>query len=90
MSRSYKKNPGFFDRSPSAKRDANVRVRRFQDEPQNGGWYKKLTCPWNICDHWFRYYPVGRNFSHTRTAHPGPFKGWRATDSVQIRKARQK
>lgn len=56
MSRSYKKNPWVCDRDPFMKNYANRRVRRKkidwdgEDEVGNHGWYKKVTCPWDICD----------------------------------------
>ena len=90
MSRSYKKNPGFYDRSPFYKRHSNVLVRRHKGEPQNGGWYKKLMCSWNICDHYTRYYPMGKDFSYTRSERLGSFRGWRVDDADWFRKARNK
>lgn len=55
MSRSYKKNPGFTDGGSKhckwAKRQANKKVRKQSLEKiQNGKWYKKLYCSWNIHD----------------------------------------
>jgi len=53
MSRSFKKTPGWCDRSPFAKRQANKRVRKYKGDVSNGRSYKKLYCSWNICD--FRF-----------------------------------
>jgi hypothetical protein len=50
MSRSYKKTPGWCDRNPHAKRQANKRVRRTRGPIPDGRWYRKLYCSWNICD----------------------------------------
>ena len=50
MSRSWKKVWGFVDRSPTAKKYANKKVRRTQDVP-NGKAYKKLYDSYNICDY---------------------------------------
>lgn len=56
MSRSYKKNAWVCDRNPFMKNYANRRVRRKQinlngeEETGNYGWYRKVTCPWDICD----------------------------------------
>jgi hypothetical protein len=95
MSRSYKKVPGYCDHSPGDKRQANVTVRRYKGDPQDGGWYKKLYESWNICDYRFVYYPMGRSYSYTRHDRPGPFRpyGWSASgenDPVHMRKARSK
>lgn len=53
MSRSYKKTPLFCDRNPRMKKYANRRFRRYNGEVQNGKWYKKYTCSYNICDYKF-------------------------------------
>ncbi len=50
MSRSRKKNPGFCDRNPYCKRQANKRVRRTEGV-YNGCLYKKLYNSWNIHDY---------------------------------------
>lgn len=50
MSHSRKKFPGFVDRNPFAKNQANRRVRRFKGEVGDGGWYKKNYDQWDICD----------------------------------------
>ena len=75
MSRSYKKVPGHVDRSPFHKRQANVTVRRYKGDVQDGCWYQKLYEHWNICDYKSLYYPMGRRYSHTRKPNPGPFRG---------------
>jgi len=49
MSRSYKKTPGFCDRSPFNKKQANKKVRKTKIVP-NGKAYKKLYESYNICD----------------------------------------
>jgi hypothetical protein len=56
MSRSYKHNPGFTGgKMPDAKRFANKKVRKIdpENDVQDGKWYKKLYCSWNICDYKF-------------------------------------
>lgn len=56
MSRSYKKNPWVCDRNPFMKNYANRRLRRHHididgaDETGDYAWYKRVTCPWDICD----------------------------------------
>lgn len=51
MARSRKKVPGWCDRNPWAKRQANRKVRRYKGElPQKGNIHQKLYDPWNICD----------------------------------------
>jgi hypothetical protein len=51
MARSRKKTPGWCDRNPWAKRQANKRVRRYKgDLPRKGNVHHKLYDPWNICD----------------------------------------
>ncbi|UQZ85456.1 hypothetical protein SK3146_04745 [Paenibacillus konkukensis] len=57
MSRSVKKSPVWTDQTTPgsrwAKRQAGKAVRRFNDEVQNGKWYRKLFCSWDICDYRF-------------------------------------
>ena len=53
MSRSFKKNPGFFDRNTFMKRQANKRVRRLPIDCEslgNGKNYRKHLCSYDICD----------------------------------------
>jgi hypothetical protein len=50
MSRSYKKHPGFYDRSPFMKGKANEKMRHYEDLP-NGGAYKKVFEQYNIHDY---------------------------------------
>jgi hypothetical protein len=50
MSRSHKKVPGWCDRSPFSKKEANGRVRR-TDELPNGNAYKKVFESWDIHDY---------------------------------------
>ena len=51
MSRSFKKTPCFKDQNTFAKQQANVTVRRRPlENVQSGGWYKKLSERWDICD----------------------------------------
>jgi hypothetical protein len=52
MSRSYKKNPGFYDRNPFMKSKANEKVRHYKDLP-DGNSYKKVSDSWSIHDHKF-------------------------------------
>ncbi|GMK47942.1 hypothetical protein PghCCS26_50720 [Paenibacillus glycanilyticus] len=58
MSRSFKKSPAWTEQSTPnaiwAKRQAAKTVRRFTADISNGKWYRKLYCPWNICD--YRFY----------------------------------
>lgn len=57
MSRSYKKNVWVCDRNPFMKNYANRRLRRkssFDDVFADRGWYKKTSCPWDICDWKFK------------------------------------
>lgn len=62
MSRSYKKHPWVCDRNPFMKNYANRRIRRQHidldgaDETGDHAWYKRVTCPWDICD-WKSRYP---------------------------------
>lgn len=53
MARSRKKSPVIADRSPYFKNQANRVVRRFKGKTQNGKWYKKLYCSYNIKDYWW-------------------------------------
>ena len=55
MSRSFKKHPWVCDRNPWMKNYANRRFRRYNGEVQNGKWYRKYTCPYDICDWKFLY-----------------------------------
>lgn len=50
MSRSYKKTPGFCDRNPYAKRQANKKVRRTEGVYDRGS-YKKLYSSYDIHDY---------------------------------------
>jgi len=53
MSRSYKKHAWICDRDPFMKNYANRRLRRkspFDDVFANGNWYRRATCPYDICD----------------------------------------
>lgn len=66
MSRSVKKSPVWTDhQTPGtswAKRLANKTVRRFSGEVQNGKWYRKLYCSWDICD--YRFYKTRQQAIH--------------------------
>ncbi|WP_138754250.1 hypothetical protein [Paenibacillus sinopodophylli] len=57
MSRSIKKSPAWTDHtSPGtrwSKRQAAKAVRRYSENVQNGKWYRKIYCSWNICDYRF-------------------------------------
>ncbi|MBU7315327.1 hypothetical protein [Paenibacillus oleatilyticus] len=57
MSRSVKKSPVWNDHyTPGtrwAKQQASKAVRRYAGDMQNGKWYRKLFCSWNICDYRF-------------------------------------
>ena len=53
MSRSFKKRGIYCDSSPSAKKKANARVRRFDAVLANGSSYKKVYESWDICDYKF-------------------------------------
>lgn len=61
MSRSYKKNPWVCDRNPFMKNYANRRLRRQHididgaDESGGHAWYKRVTCPYDICDWKYKY-----------------------------------
>lgn len=55
MSDSKKKHPGFVDRNPFAKNQANRRIRRYKGEVGNGGWYKRFYSQYDICD-WSNLY----------------------------------
>jgi len=50
MSHSYKHTPGFFDRNPFAKQQANRKVRRTLEVP-NGKAYRRLFESYDICDY---------------------------------------
>lgn len=53
MSRSYQKNPWVNDRNPFMKNYANRRVRRispYANIHADGNWYRRYTCPYDICD----------------------------------------
>lgn len=67
MSRSYKKTPLFCDRDPFMKRYYNrvIRRKRLIDIP-NGGHYRKMNCPWAICDYKFGCYTRGEVLRETR------------------------
>jgi len=58
MSKSVKKSPAWTDHTTPgtrwSKRRASKAVRRFTSDVQNGKWYRKLFCSWNICD--YRFY----------------------------------
>jgi hypothetical protein len=68
MSRSFKKTPGWCDRNPFAKRQANKKVRRYKGDLPNGKGYRKLYCPWNICDWKFLYHTYDRFLDRGWTA----------------------
>jgi len=55
MSRSFKKTPGFCDRNPFNKRQANKRVRK-DWTLANGGAYRKRFESWDICDYRFLFF----------------------------------
>ena len=50
MSRSFKKHPGHYDRSPFMKAKANEKIRHYKDLP-NGMAYKKVFESYNIHDY---------------------------------------
>ena len=50
MSRSFKKHPGWCDRNPWAKKQANGIVRKYK-HLVNGNMYKKVFCSWEIHDY---------------------------------------
>ncbi|TDF95472.1 hypothetical protein [Paenibacillus piri] len=66
MSNSVKKSPVSTDhRTPGtrwSKRQASKTVRRFTGDVQNGKWYRKLFCSWNICD--YRFYKTKQQAIH--------------------------
>jgi hypothetical protein len=64
MSRSYKKNPGYADRNPWAKNQANRKVRRTFEVPNNGG-YKRLYCSYNIRDYKYLWFTKRRNYMYS-------------------------
>jgi hypothetical protein len=55
VSRSFKKTPGFCDRNPFNKRQANKRVRE-DWTIASGGAYRRRFESWNICDYMFLYF----------------------------------
>jgi hypothetical protein len=55
VSRSFKKTPGFCDRSPFNKRQANKRVRK-DWTLAGGGAYRKCFESWDICDYRFLFF----------------------------------
>ncbi len=55
MSRSFKKTPGFCDRNPFNKRQANKRVRK-DWTIDSGGAYRRCFESWDICDFRFLYF----------------------------------
>ena len=57
MSRSFKHTPGWCDRNPSAKKEANKRVRKMEEIP-DGNSFKKAYCSYNIHDFKFLYFKV--------------------------------
>ncbi|SEU27919.1 hypothetical protein [Paenibacillus sp. NFR01] len=66
MSRSVKKSPACTDhRTPGtrwSKRQASKAVRRYAEEIQDGKWYRKVYCSWNICD--YRFYKTKQQAIH--------------------------
>jgi hypothetical protein len=63
MARSFKKTPGWCDRSPWWKRYANKRIRQLHrrgGEISDGGRYKRHTCSWHICDARYLYWSERR------------------------------
>ncbi len=57
MSRSYKKTPGFCDRNPFNKRQANKRVRK-DWSIGSGGAYRRCFDSWDICDYRFLFFSL--------------------------------
>ncbi len=55
MSRSFKRTPGFCDRSPFNKRQANKRVRK-DWTLASGGAYRRRFESYNICDFKFLFF----------------------------------
>ncbi len=55
MSRSYRKTPGWVDRNPFGKNQANRRVRRTPNVP-DGKVYRKFYQMYDICDYKMLYY----------------------------------
>lgn len=49
MSRSYRKIAKYARNDVWAKRQANKKARK--SDLQDGGYYKKVYCSWNICDY---------------------------------------
>lgn len=50
MSRSYKKHWCHRDVSKTGKKQANVRVRRFKGDLEDGAFYKKVYSSYDVCD----------------------------------------
>jgi len=72
MSRSFKKTPGWCDRNPHAKRQANKLVRRFKEKIPNGRAYRRLYCSWNICDYRSLYFTESKFQRLENTPRPMP------------------
>lgn len=74
MSRSVKKSPVCNDHvTPGTrllKRQASKAVRRFIGNVQNGKWYRKLYCSWDICD--YRFYRTRQQAIHEWETSPSP------------------
>ena len=54
MSRSYKKNPFYKDKSRGMKTVANRKIRRQRNNIPNGKAYQKFFCSYDISDFCFR------------------------------------
>lgn len=65
MSRSWKKTPGYLDRNPYNKNQANRKVRHTWDVP-DGGSYKKIFESYNICDYACPFYT---DYEHAEYLH---------------------
>ncbi|WP_314588307.1 hypothetical protein [Paenibacillus terrigena] len=76
MSRSVKQLPVWTDhRTPGtrwSKRQASKAVRRFTNEVQNGMWYRKLFCSWDICD--YRFFKTKQQAIHEWETSTNPRK----------------
>jgi hypothetical protein len=72
MSRSFKRTPGFCDRNPFFKNQANRRVRKDWGIP-NGKAYRKVYDSWSICDYRFLFFTKEEvdEFSRDR-----PWRAW--------------
>ncbi|MFB6367019.1 hypothetical protein ACFCP7_23825 [Paenibacillus elgii] len=74
MSRSVKKSPAWTDhRTPGtrwAKQQASKAARRYAGDMQNGKWYRKLYCSWNICD--YRFFKTRQQAIHEWETSPWP------------------